>query len=72
MKKYYEFKIKRKDGGRSYIMTLPEDEIKIIETQVGSEAVYCKVNGIEVDYDYEYLMAALVGKNTGKLIKKEN
>ena len=59
MKRYFEFRIKSAAGGRNYIMLLPEDKIEKIETQEGSEAVYCVVNGEEIDGDYEKIISIL-------------
>ena len=54
------FVFKRKDGvnpkGRELLLAIPESKIEKIESQVGSEAVYCKVNSIEVDCDFGELL----------------
>jgi hypothetical protein len=44
---------------RPKILALPEDQIQIIESQAGSENVYLKVNGVEVQGSFENLIAIL-------------
>lgn len=48
---------------RPYIMTLPIEEIKKIETRAGSHTVYLTINDIEVEGSYEQLLTILDNPN---------
>ncbi len=55
-----EFKTKHKsEDGRPYLIAIPVDKIKTIESILGGEHVYCKVNGIEVNCSYRDLIDRL-------------
>jgi hypothetical protein len=58
MNRVFLFKTKNRanPNERPFLLAIPEDKIEQIESQAGSEAVYCKVNGIEVDCDFNELL----------------
>jgi len=44
---------------RPHILAIPEDKITKIESQVGSENCYCKVNGMRVDASFDEVIRLL-------------
>jgi hypothetical protein len=56
--KIFEFELPD-TGRRPFILAIPADKIFSVKTQSGSEAVYCMVNDIRVDYDYRTLIKEL-------------
>ena len=57
-KRIFVFK-QRVDTGRPLIWGIPEDKIDLIETQLGSQAVYLSVNGKSVEGTFEDLVNKL-------------
>jgi hypothetical protein len=58
--KIFEFKTEElNQDGRSYIIAIPIDKIDKIESIVGGENVYLKVNSIEVKGSYRDLIKEL-------------
>lgn len=47
------------EGQRAGIISIPFDKIETIESQIESEQVFCKVNGIEVQHSYWEVMCVL-------------
>ena len=58
---------KSKDGRKS-VFSLPVSEIKKIESILGGECVYLKVNGIRVEGSYQHLKELLAGKDLEKSV----
>ena len=57
--KIFVFKETTYNGGRDYLLAIPEDHIHSIQTQKGSENCYLKVNGVEVHGSFEKLIEML-------------
>ena len=57
--KIFVFKETAYNGGRDYLLAIPEDHIHSIQTQKGSENCYLKVNGVEVYGSFEKLIEML-------------
>jgi len=58
MDKIFVFtQINRTGNSRPYLLAIPEKKINSIESQMGSENVYLKVNGIEVEGSFNYLVS---------------
>ena len=54
-----EFETVAEGDGRSFVVAFPIDKIEKIESQVGSQNVFLKVNGIEVKGSYLDLIKKL-------------
>jgi len=57
--KIFVFKQNTYNGGRDYLLAIPEDQINSIQSQKGSENCYLKVNGVEVHGSFEKLIDIL-------------
>jgi len=57
--KIFEFKTIERKGARPHLIAFPADKIKKIESQIGSENVFLKINGIEVNGSYETLLTEI-------------
>ena len=57
--KIFVFKETTYNGGRDYLLAIPQDHIHSIQTQKGSENCYLKVNGVEVYGSFEKLIEML-------------
>ncbi len=57
--KIFVFKQNTYNGGRDYLLAIPENHIHTIQSQSGSENCYLKVNGIEVQGSFEKLIEML-------------
>ena len=55
----YTFRLKSSENQRPMLLSIPASKIEKIESQVGSQEVFCKVNGIEVDASYNAVIAQL-------------
>ena len=79
-----EFRTKEKSSdGRSYLIAFPIDKIQKIESILGSQQVFCKVNGIEVlesywdtkkileDYNKSLIINIIMNKKYNKEILEE-
>lgn len=58
-KRVFVFMEKRETGQRPYMHAIPEDRIVSLETIYGSQNVYLKVNGIEVQGSFDEMVAEL-------------
>lgn len=58
-RKIFVFKQTNYNGGRDYLLAIPENHIGAIQSQKGSENCYLKVNGIEVQGSFEKLIEML-------------
>lgn len=58
-KKIFVFEQTTYNGGRNYLLAIPEDHIHTIQSQSGSENCYLKVNGVEVHGSFEKLIDIL-------------
>ena len=53
------YNIAYKAGRRQKLYAIPENNIEVIISNVGSENCYLKVNGIEIDGSFESLVKQL-------------
>lgn len=58
-KKIFVFTQTTYNGGRNYLLAIPENHIHTIQSQSGSENCYLKVNGVEVQGSFEKLIEML-------------
>ena len=59
----YVFRQKKKSAdGRNYLLAIPGDQIRSIESIYGSHNVYLKVNGREVHGSFDELIRQLGGR----------
>jgi len=56
------------ENQRPYIIAFPVDKIQTIESQLGSENTYCKINGIEIDESFNHVIKLLTGAGKPEVV----
>ena len=70
--KIFEFKtITKGNNGRPFLIAFPANKIEKIESQVGSQNVFLRINNIEVDGSYEDFIKELSNYNQSIDIEKK-